>query len=83
MKQRLLTRIIIGVGLAWSISANAQSSKAPTKPPTENPGPSQKKPLDIDSFFEKAEKQTRKAQEKGDSNCVPKPKSKDPVKPIA
>lgn len=74
--------IIVFAGLIWAVPAHGQTSGGGSKTQVEKPAPKQKPTIDIDSFFEKAEKQTRKAQEKGDSNCVPKPKAETPVKPV-
>jgi hypothetical protein len=45
-------------------------------------GHNQAPKTDIDSFFEDAEAQTRKAQEHGGSGCVPKPEPKE-SKPVS
>ncbi len=66
----------------------AQTANAPSKAPVKTPAPAEKpaakKPgVDIDSFFEQAEQQTRRAQERGNPNCVPKPAAEKSVKPVA
>ena len=74
--------------LALPLDAGAQTaqtskptakSETTAKPKTD--GKAAKKNMDLDSFFKDAEDQTRKAQESGDSNCVPKP-DETPTEPV-
>jgi hypothetical protein len=74
--------------LAHPLAASAQTadtakptakSETTTKPKADDKA-AQKK-MDLDSFFKDAEDQTRKAQESGNSNCVPKP-DEAPTEPV-
>ena len=73
--------------LALPVAASAQTadtkptakSETTAKPKTDEKAA--KKDMDLDSFFKDAEDQTRKAQESGNSNCVPKP-DETPTEPV-
>jgi len=83
MKRVFFTAFILTACIIEAAPSFAQSANPPSKAPAQDSAPAEKPKMDIDSFFEKAEQQTRKAQEKGNPNCVPKPKIEKPVDPVA
>lgn len=66
-------------------SALAQTQDAPVKtsPPAQKPTTAEKPKLDLDGFFKDAETQTRKAQSRGNSNCVPKAVEPEQTEPVS
>ena len=84
MKKRLFAFTLMGaLSLAAPLSAQANDTPAKPAPSQKQPVPADKPKMDLDGFFKDAEKQTRKAQENGNSNCVPKPKDRTPKDPIS
>ena len=83
MKKLLFAFTLMAV-LSLAAPLSAQANDTPAKPaPSQKPVPADKPKMDLDRFFKDAEKQTRKAQEYGNSNCVPKPKDRTPKDPIS
>lgn len=75
--------IIVLALLTFAGAASAQTAHPDAKKPATNekPAATDKPKEDLDSFFKDAEKQTRKARERGHSNCVPelKEEKSEPV----
>jgi len=65
--------IIVLALLTFAGAASAQTAHPDEKKPATNEKPTatDKSKADLDSFFKDAEKQTRKARKRGNSNCVP------------
>lgn len=82
MKTICLAVIISFCGV---VSALAQTQDAPVEktPPAQKHTTTEKPKLDLDGFFKDAETQTRKAQSRENSNCVPKAEEPEQTEPVS